>query len=138
MLKLLWTASSESGVLQLEEQLINVAEATICWTWVNRFSMIKSTAGVGEFFSWVGNAKTAGVLLQQPVLDPSSAAIGHKPLAKSLPLKECEATAAGDNGTHSMPKQLVGVATVRMHKSSTVSVFMPAIYVDWRACADNH
>lgn len=127
-------STATCGILQLEKELINVEEAIMCWTWVNRFPMISQIAGIGVFFSSAGNAKSADVLLQQPVLNSSLQAIGHKPLAK--PLKASEATAARqsrDKGTQAMPEQLVGVAEGNLHKSSTVSVCMPAVCVGRKA-----
>lgn len=137
---LMFWSTATSGVLQLDKELINVHKATMCWTWINRFSMISKEAGIGVFFASVGKATTADVLLQQPVFDISAAAIGHKPLAEPLPLKASEATAArqsGENGTPAMPEHLLGVASGNLHTSSTVSVCMPAVCVDCRVCADH-
>lgn len=128
---------SNFGVLQLQKQLINVDEAARCWTWVNKVSMVSNTAGTGGFFLSLASANTADVLLQQPVMNPLSAAFGQKPVAKPFPSEEPESTAArpsGDNGIK-LPEQLIGIAAGELHKASTVRVCHPAVYVYCRACA---
>lgn len=109
--------------------MIDDAQAQSYQSFVHETAMVKNRTVLHDCCQPETPTET-DVQKQPPVCDPASACIGQKLLADCMLQDSCGAGAAKheDDGMDAMPEQVVvGVAAGTLHKSSTVSVCMPAL-----------
>lgn len=111
-----------SGVLQLQQKMIDDAQAHACWSFLGDTSMVSNNMGI-DAYCQPETATDTDVQKQQLGVEPVSACIRQRPSADFPPQDSCWLGAAKqheDDSTEAMPAQLVGIAEGKLHISGTV------------------